>query len=541
MVLIVGLLSLFALAVATALLETSSARGFNPTAIVYIDAARHLSAGRGISTTVLFLDSVPRLPAPLSVWAPLYPVTIAGLSRLGLDAPVAARWSAILSFGLLVVVTGWVGSMLYGHRVAVVSALLVSVWPAMTRVAAEAWSESLFVLLLLVSVAFTVRSIGFGGSKGTWAALIGGLAMGAAALARYPGIPLIAVGAITLFLVSRERWETRLTRAVVWGVAAGIPPAVWLIRNLVMTGALIGAGRQRDDLGWVRNILHALRAIASDGLGLLARLLVVPEWMATSAERMMLGTLLVGGVLTAVLMRHGALRKAVGDALRVPLASAGARYVWAIGVGYWASMVIARSLISFYPLDSRLMMPAYPLVALGVVAAALTMIDKVWPVAGKHVPAVAAVVCLVVTSVLLLPRSLAAGGPRLSLPPAPPWVEWVATHTPSDALIVGNVTFEQNLYLRRPVLAFSSNRYGISRFDCGGLSRMLERLQVRRAFLLLRTERGRFDAQHMGALYGQVVEDLLNGASHLPLRPVARHAEFAVFEVLGTPWDCDRG
>jgi len=224
----------------------------------------------------------------------------------------------------------------------------------------------------------------------------------------------------------------------------------------------------------------------------------------------------------------------------VPLATAEARYVVALGAGYWASMIIARTVIGFYPLDSRLMMPAYPLVAVGVVAAGVTFVERLWPAAARHLVAGTAAAAVVLVAALLLPRSLTAGGPRLALPPAPPWVAWVAANTPPDALIVGNVAFDHNLYSRRPVLAFSSNRYGISHFDCQSLSDMLGKLHLR-AYLVLRTERGQFSAEHLGSLYGSAIEAVLNGGSPLPLRLLARHEQYAVFEVLDTRWECGGG
>lgn len=184
------------------------------------------------------------------------------------------------------------------------------------------------------------------------------------------------------------------------------------------------------------------------------------------------------------------------------------------------------------------MMPAYPLVLIALVAAAMTALEQAWPVWARRSVAVVGFASVAAILVVILPRTLAAGGPRLAPEPPPPWVTWAAEHTPRDALIVGNLSFDYNFYLRRPVVEFSSNRYGISKFDCRAIATLLRQLNLKPVYFILRADRDTFDPRSFGRLYGPMLERLLNGEAVLPLRPLVRQPRFAAFEVLNSDWPC---
>ena len=525
------------LALAVGVFETTREEGFNPTAMVYVDAARHLRNGQGISTTILFTSSVPKVPSPLSVWPPVYPIAIAATTWLGIDAAVAARLISLLAFSASVLLVWLLARSTFGSGAAS-AALLVTIWPAMTRVAANAWSESLFVMLLLLSVFITTRVLR-SGQAGVRTAAAGGLAMAAVCLTRYAALPLIPIGAVLiLWLAHDARWQVRLVKAIAWASAAGIPVALWLARNLLVTGGLIGSGRDADDLGVLYHVTFASRTVISDLLGLLGRLLVVPELVGLEADAMALIALPVIGLPLVFLLRRRQGWGHLADGARAATRSPEARFVLLMALGYWGAMIVARSTIGFYPLDSRLMMPVYPLVVVTVVAVVGAVLERASPRATHRSGLAVAVASLTAVLVLIVPRSLASGGPRLGPEPAPVWVRWVADHTPPGALIVGNLSFDYNFYLQRPVVEFSSNRFGISKFDCQAISALLTRLNVTPAYFVLRADRGRFDPSSIGALYGSMLEKLLTGETRLPLRPLVRQPQFAAYEVLSSQWPC---
>lgn len=527
------------LAMLVAFLQTASSSGFGQGSMTYIDVARHVAKGQGVTTDILFVDSIPRVPTPLSNWPPLYPVAIAGLARFGLDFAIAARWVAIAGAGGAVVLVYLLGAMLFGPRAGRISAVLMTVWPAITRIAAMAMSEPLFLLLLLTSVLITVWSIPVRGAPGYVRLALGGLILGAAALTRYPGAALIPAGGIALLAgVPGWRWRERVGRALAWSLPAAVPIAAWLARNLFTTGALVGVGRQPSKSGLIANAVRAVKTVAFDTFHLMSRITIVPELVHIRTRLVALVTAAVVGALLIWLLRDARRRVALKLAVHNALGSPERAFVAAIGGGYVAAMVIARSLSSFEPLGSRMMLPAYPFLLILIIAFVTGLQERLWPKLGGWLAAGVTLLCLASVAVVVLPESLRAGGPSLEPGPAPAWVEWAAVSTSPDAVIVGNIAGDYNLYLQRPALTFSNYESAPSHFDCVKISKVLSQLESKRAYFVLHKERGELQAGTMGSQYGKVIEHVLTGQTRLPLKLIVRQPEFAAYEILSPIWPC---
>lgn len=532
---------------AVAVLQTATSPGFDPAGMTYVDIARHIAKGHGIAAGILYPSHVPKMPSPISLWPPLYPAAIAGLSLLGVESAIASRVVSIVAFGVSVGLVWVIGSVLFDERAGAVAALLLAAWPTVTGIAAMALSENLFVLLVLLSVLFSVRVIHGERSltRSYVMAAAGGLAMAGAALTRYPGLVLMAIGGVALLLSLRGRaWGERLAITFVWSSAAFVPVALLLLRNRLVTGAFMGTGRLPDDSGFFFHAVFAAKTVAADGLKLLWRIAIAPEVLRLNTRVMALAVLGAGAALLFGLVRSDRVRGGLVGAMKAAVGSRERAFVAAMGMGYWVAMVAIRSVTSFEPLNTRMMMPAYPLVLIGVVGVLVTFSERMglaprfllWVVAALFVCSVALVV---------LPQSVRAGGPRLTPDPPPVWVTWVAANTPPDAPIVGNRPYEFNFYLQRPVYSFqvfAVYRTG-DRFDrdCRVISSHLTSLGWKRAYLVLHAEEGEFGADVMGRRYGPTIAGLLRGELPLPVRPVTRQPEFAVFEILESRWNCDRG
>ncbi len=533
------------LGVAVALMQTATTPGFDPTGMIYVDIARHIAKGDGIASSILFPSHVPKVPSPISLWPPLYPAAIAGLSKLGADAAIASRMLSIGTFGVSVGFVWLLGSLVFGEGVGTMAALLLMAWPPVTGIAARALSENLFVMLVLLSVLLGVQLIRSDRSPSRLyaKAAVGGLAMAGAALTRYPGLPLIVIGSAALLLNLRGRsWKERLAMTLVWLSAALVPPLAWLVRNRFVTGSFMGAGRPPDDSGFAFHVIYAAKAVAADGLQLLWQITILPEALGVDSRVMAFAVLGVAGVLLFGVIRSSRVRRALGGALGAPVASREGRFVVAVGLGYWAAMAAVRSVTAFELLNTRMMMPAYPLVLVGIVAVLATLAERmglprralVWTVAILFVGSVA---------VVGLPRSVSAGGPRLRPDPAPAWVSWIAVNTPPDAPIVGNRSYDVPFYLERPAYSFqvfavyrTGNRFDR---DCRLIASQLAALGWTRAYLVLHTEDGEFDAEVMGRRYGPTIARVLRGEPALPVRLVARDPQFVVYEMLGLQWNCN--
>jgi hypothetical protein len=534
------------LAMVVALLETAHTPPFrDPMEMGYVDFTRRIAAGEGMSTRLLAPYYPAKMPSPISFWPPLYPGAAAAVTKLGVPAPEATKLVSIAAFGLTVALVWVLGSAVFDRSVGTITALLLAVWPPVARTAGMALSENLFVLFVVLCAVITVRLLR---PQPTTArvlliAALGGLAMGAASLTRYAALALIPIGAVGLIVNLQGRaLRERLAVTAVWSVCAAIPPVAFLIRNVVVTGSLIGAGRPPDERGLVYHAAYAVKTIAADALELLSRVLVLPEMANVDRRAVILLVLAGGGVLLYGLLRSDRVRAGVRAALASSIGTAERRFLIMLWAGFWAGMLVAHLVMGFMSLSTRMLMPGYPLALVSVSGAVAVFVSIVAAPARRALPWVVAVLCVAVVAGVVLPRAMAAGGPRLHPDDPPVWVKWVAANTPPGAPIVGNGGFDYTFYLDRPVVSFASflEYRGGDRFDrdCRRIASTLTTLGWEHPYLILRAEDGGLDPQAMGRRYGRTIEKLLRGEPSLPVRELARFPEFIAYEVLSVSWSC---
>jgi len=544
---ILQLVLLGGLGLFTALLATSSSQGFSPDSTVYVDAANHIAAGEGFTTTILFTDSEPIVPTPLTTWPPLYPATIAGVHKLGISTAVAARIVPLVAFSLSVVLLWLIASMLFGRTVAWISALLLIIFPEMTRVAATAWSESLFVFLLLAAVWATTRSLSQTSlGRRNLLLILGGLAMGGAALTRYVGIVLIPVGGVLLIV---SLWTNRprtdwLLGPVFWCLAAGIPIGAWLLRNLLVAGNFAGE-RKLSEVGPLFLAKTVLYGLADDAFALVGKLTILPDLLRLGSgfevmEAKAVRIAILAIVLLALLMalRRNRIRIALADAFPTLWGSRGMRFAVGMGVGYLVALVALRSVVGTADLlGSRILMPSYPLLLVGVVAFIVVVASKLNPRLPRYLAGGVAALSAIAIIGVMLPESLSAGGPTLGRPDPPTSVSMLADITGPDSFLVGYGVKDYNFYLGRPVLSMSTYKYSSSHFDCRKISNILTEINQQSYFIFNAQSEG-FDANYIPST-GIGIERLLNGESQLPLVPVYLSQELAVYKIVDNQWPCE--
>lgn len=534
------------LAIVVALLETAHTPPFrDPMEMGYVDFTRRMAAGEGMSTRLLAPYYPPKMPSPISFWPPLYPGAAAIVTKVGVPAPEATKLVSIGAFGITVALIWWLGSAIFDRGVGTVAALLLAVWPPVARTAGMALSENLFVLWVVLCAVITIRLLR---PQPTTArvlqiAALGGLAMGAASLTRYASLALVPIGALGLLASLEGRAiKERLTITAIWSVCATVPPVVFLIRNIVLTGAVIGAGRPPDERGLFYHLAYAVKTVAADGLALLSRMLVLPEIMTMSRRVVILVGLAAMGALLYGVIRSDRVRTGVRTALTGVVGTAERRFVFLLWAGFWAGMLIAHLTMGFMSLSTRMMLPGYALALLSVTGAIGLFAGAIASRAVRLFPWVIGALCVAVVAGVVLPRAIAAGGPRLHPDEPPVWVKWVAANTPPDSPIVGNGGFDYTFYLDRPVVSFASflEYRGGDRFDrdCRRISSTLKTLGWEHPYLILRAEDGGLDPQAMGRRYGSTIERLLRGEPTLPVRVIATFPEFIAYEVTSNAWNC---
>ena len=156
----------------------------------YATIARNLAAGRGYVGILGVRDFfVP----------PLYPLLMAGLMRLGLDALWAGRLLSLILGAFLPLPVYWLTRELSGRRAAGFSAaLFIAGHPLLIIYAGRVWSETTYSFLVWCGLCCAWAAL----TRGEWtAAALTGLCFGAAYLTRHEGAVYFAVF-LTLMVVA---------------------------------------------------------------------------------------------------------------------------------------------------------------------------------------------------------------------------------------------------------------------------------------------------------------------------------------------------
>ncbi len=186
--------------------------GVSPDSILYISGARALLAGQGFS-----LQSPGGEYAPITHFPPLYSGILAVVGLTGVEVGLAARLINALIFAACVFIVGYLmyrwsdESVKWIPLIAVV--LLLASWVSL-EIHLMAWSEPLYILLGLLSLAVLGRDLEF---PETRLLLIAAILAGLAFLTRYAGAALVATGMLGLFLFSPMPITKRFYRACWFG------------------------------------------------------------------------------------------------------------------------------------------------------------------------------------------------------------------------------------------------------------------------------------------------------------------------------------
>ena len=219
------------LGVALALLRDAVHGGvFHGDAVNYIGVARRLADGDGFAG---FLDrSYVSFP-------PLFPMLLAAAGFFVVDPHAVAGPLNAACLGLTVVALGWWLRWCGAARPFVaLGCLAAALAIPLANISALAMSEPLFILLTLLALMLTAAHLSGGGRAAfAWAALFAALAC----LTRFMGVAVaLAVAPLLLFRRAPPLPE-RARRVAVWAALAAIPLALWILRNLSLTGNLGGA------------------------------------------------------------------------------------------------------------------------------------------------------------------------------------------------------------------------------------------------------------------------------------------------------------
>ena len=312
---------------------------YTPDSMHYVDIARNLSSGEGLTTYYLNIDSAS-VPDRVLPWPPLYPFLLAAWMKAGLSADWAVRLILVLSFVLSSIMIYILARTLSGRQVAVLSIVVWLCIAPFIRIWTFAWSEAVFITLsgaFLMVLAASARA-SFSLAK----LVVAGALAGLAAICRYVGIACILTALVSLaYLLYAVKPRRRKAQSLTWlfGILLGYIPVClpWLFYNLSITGSLTGVSRPPAVYGLLENAARVLTILARD--------LMLP-----------VGILVTLAVLSPV--NRGSLRSVFGR-ISSTNTRAAVTICCAWSVVYGLVIIVAASICRFYRIDTRLVCPIY--------------------------------------------------------------------------------------------------------------------------------------------------------------------------------------
>ena len=237
----------------------------DPDAASYIEAARNLLAGKGLSVSA-GLDKLPSALEPLSLWPPGYPLLIAFAAKLlGADpAWIAPKidwlcWALLpcaLSFAFRPILRNW--SI---HAISV----LVMIAPGAIGLAWQPMSDIPFLFLTILAFGVLFRASGEKGNSGLL--LVSGMLCGIAYAVRNVGIaifPAIIVSFAVLALLRVLRPAAAIRQLLWWAAGAALIVIPLAAYNLVLFGHLQPYHMAASTLGLNINTRYFLAALLTD-------------------------------------------------------------------------------------------------------------------------------------------------------------------------------------------------------------------------------------------------------------------------------------
>ncbi|HSG82642.1 MAG TPA: glycosyltransferase family 39 protein [Gemmatimonadota bacterium] len=341
---------------AVILYTTAPGIGVSPDSVTYLEAARSLLDGRGLATT-----SWAGVLEPMTVYPPMYPVSLATLSLLGLDVSVVARWLNALLFAVNLLLIMFLVRKSSGNQIfPLLAAIFFVSSVTMLLVHSMAWSEPLFLMFSLTGAyLLSVHLV-----TDRWRHLIAAAAAVAlAVLTRYVGVSLVAAGIIALLIRRGRSMSFRLKTGSVFATFALVPAIPWWVRNLGLNSTAPSGH-------------FAFHPVS--GRTVMGGLNVLTMWLLPSrvpaAERLILVSVLLAAASAAALI---AWKRGGGDLSLKPRDRGSRELLRVLTLYSLAYVILILAVTSVWnadtPIDERILAPLFPAALLVGLAVALQL------------------------------------------------------------------------------------------------------------------------------------------------------------------------
>ena len=222
-----------------------------------------------------------------TLWAPLYPITLAIASMFVFDPhDVAGPLNAII-FGVTIFVSGnWLRDHLESRFMLIWACVAITFAVPLSWMASWVMSESAFILLTTASLIQIDRFLSSNGKQSSlvWCAILAALAC----LVRYMGVTLVAAVVVLLIFQRGAMPLEKIRRIATFSIIAMLPISIWMLRNFILIGEPTGYSPDRISYS-LPEILRGIFAVRDSWL-----FLDSPLWDILPATVLLTGIFWVG-------------------------------------------------------------------------------------------------------------------------------------------------------------------------------------------------------------------------------------------------------
>ena len=226
---VIGLLLILSLlGVLLVLISTSRfGPGVSPDSVAHVSTARNLLSGKGY----IQYDGNPFVR-----WPPLFSTLLASIGLCGFDPLGVARYLNAICFGAIIFTSGlWFLKNIQPLPFALLGPVALLLSRPLIGVSAFAWTEPLFVLLVLMFVVEAGEFLERGKSLSFILLTISAML---AFLTSYIGVTVILAGLVILYLKPTITPVRRFVNAIIFGTISALPTIAWLVGNRVVSSEL---------------------------------------------------------------------------------------------------------------------------------------------------------------------------------------------------------------------------------------------------------------------------------------------------------------
>lgn len=241
-----GIDLLFALIIAAfsilvTLLHTPYGTAMSMDSLSYLSAAQQMTLGHGVSTPNFAFGEKDYVP--MTIWPPLYPITLFALipsSQLFDKPETAIALINAISLFFTLLLFFYIAKKIIRRDLALIATLLVALSPSMQVVYMYAWSETIFIPIIVLAFYFQWKLFTTDQSQRLRWMMLSVATLTLAVYTRYAGLGFLAAFFASIFLSGRFKLPEaiRITAISLLLFSSFIAPL--LVRNYLLTSTFAG-------------------------------------------------------------------------------------------------------------------------------------------------------------------------------------------------------------------------------------------------------------------------------------------------------------